>query len=106
MEKKLQKPYLTNYNLLIAQDLCQTHYQIFLIILLKEFIKSNANMEMIIKNVKRGELNTTIVSKVDLIIYKCLICDSNSQIKFDQSLKKRFNTTIYTIQEYIQLFLP
>ena len=28
MEKKLQKPYLTNQNLLIAQDLWQAHYQI------------------------------------------------------------------------------
>ena len=36
--KKIQKLYLTNYNLLIAQDLWQAHYQIFLIIFLKEFI--------------------------------------------------------------------
>ena len=36
--KKIQKIYLTNYNLLIAQDLWQAHYQILLIIFLKEFI--------------------------------------------------------------------
>ena len=35
MEKKLQKTYLKNYNLLIAQDLWQVHYQILFIIVLK-----------------------------------------------------------------------
>ena len=49
MEKKLQKPYPTDYNSLIAQDLLQAHYQILLIILLKEFIKLNPNMDMTIK---------------------------------------------------------
>ena len=29
MEKKLQKIYLTFYNLLIAQDLWQAHYQVW-----------------------------------------------------------------------------
>ena len=52
-----QKLYLTDYNLLILQDLA-AHYQILLKILLREFIKLNVNMDMIIKNVKRGELNT------------------------------------------------
>ena len=41
MEKKLQKLYLTDYNLLTAQDLWQAYYKILLIILLKEFIKLN-----------------------------------------------------------------
>ena len=63
MEKKLQNPYLTNYNLLmIVQDLWQAYYQVLLIILLKEFIKLNANMDMITKNVERVELNTIIKS--------------------------------------------
>ena len=62
MEKKLQKPYLTNYNSLTAQDLRQAHYQMLLKILLKEFITLNANMEMAIENAKRVELNTKIVS--------------------------------------------
>ena len=35
-EKKLQKKYHTYYNLLIAQDLWQAHYQIFSINFLKE----------------------------------------------------------------------
>ena len=47
--KKSQKPYLTDYNLLIAQDLLQPHYQILFIILRKDFIKLNVNMGMIIK---------------------------------------------------------
>ena len=62
MENKLPKPYLTNYNLLAAQDLLQADYQILLIFLLKELIKLNANMGMIIKNVKHMELNTKIVN--------------------------------------------
>ena len=39
MEKKLQKLYLTDYNLLTVQDLWQAHYQALSIIFLKEFIK-------------------------------------------------------------------
>ena len=63
MEKKSQKSYLTNCNLLIAQDLWQAHCQILLIILLKEFKKLNENGGMII-NAKQVELNTKIVSAV------------------------------------------
>ena len=58
MEKELEKPYLTNCNLLISQNLWSVHYQIMFIILLKEIIKLNANMGMVIKNVKRVVLNT------------------------------------------------
>ena len=64
MEKKLQKLYLTNYNLLTVEDLWQTHYQILLIILLKKFIKLHVNMDMIIKNVTLVELNTKLKSAV------------------------------------------
>ena len=60
MEKKLQKKYFTYYNLLKAQDLWQSHYQIFSIIFLKEFIELNVNMYMTIKNGKLVELNTSI----------------------------------------------
>ena len=52
MEKKLQKPYLTNENLLMAQDLWQAQCQTLLIILLKEFTKLNVNMNMIRKIMK------------------------------------------------------
>ena len=53
-----QKPYFTDYNLLTVQDLWQPHYQILLIILLKEFIKLVVNTYMMIKNVELAELNT------------------------------------------------
>ena len=46
IEKKLQKPDLTKYNLLIAQDLWQAHYQLLLIILLKESIRLNVNIDI------------------------------------------------------------
>ena len=62
MEKKLQKIYPTDYNLLIAQDLWKARYQILLIILLKEFIKLNVKMNIIIKSLKCVELNLTIVT--------------------------------------------
>ena len=55
MEKKLQKIYPTNYNLLIAQDLWEAHYQILSIIFLRGFTKLNVNMDMMIKNEKLAE---------------------------------------------------
>ena len=61
MGQKLQKMYLTYYNLLIVQDLWQAHYQILSIIFLKEFIKLNVNSDMK-KNVKHVELNVSIVT--------------------------------------------
>ena len=60
MEKKLQQIYLTYYNLLIVQDLWLAHYQILLIIFLKEFIELNVNMDMMKKNVKHVEMNISI----------------------------------------------
>ena len=53
MENESQKTYLTNYNLLLVQDSCQFYYQILLIMLLKEFIKLNVNMDMIIKKMQK-----------------------------------------------------
>ena len=44
MEKKLQKIYLKYYNLFIAQDIWQVHYQILPIIFMKEFIELNVNI--------------------------------------------------------------
>ena len=53
MEKKLQKLYPGNYNSLIVQGLWLPHYLILLIKFIKfikermkEFIKSNANMDI------------------------------------------------------------
>ena len=48
MEKKLQKPYPTDYNLWIVQNLWQVRYKILLIILLKEYVKINVNIDTII----------------------------------------------------------
>ena len=62
MEIRLQKIYLTYYNLLIVQDLWQAHYQILSIIFLKEFVKLNVNTDKMTKNVKLAELNIKIVS--------------------------------------------
>ena len=57
MEKKLQKLYSTYYNLLIAQDLWQAHYQILSIIFLKIFVKLNVYRDTMIKNAKLMELH-------------------------------------------------
>ena len=64
MKNKLQKTYLTNYNLMMAQDLWQTHYQVLLIILMKKLIKLTVNIYMVVKNVKFVELNAKIASAV------------------------------------------
>ena len=45
MEKKSQKLYHTDYNLLIAQDLWQAHHQSLLIILPQKIIKLNVKNE-------------------------------------------------------------
>ena len=57
--KNSQKPYLTDYDLLIGYYLWQAHYQILLLILL-ELIKLNVNIDTMIKNVKLAELNTKV----------------------------------------------
>ena len=46
MKKKLQKIYLTYYNLLIAQDIWQVHYQVLSIIFLKKLIELNVNLDI------------------------------------------------------------
>ena len=60
MKKKLQNIYLTYYNLLIAQDLWQFQYQILSLIVPKEFIKLNGNMDAKIQNVRLEELNIAL----------------------------------------------
>ena len=95
MAKKLQKIYLTYNNLLIVQDVWQSH--ILSIIFLKEFVEANVNSDVMTKNVKHVELNISCDCfleytnfKDDLIVSKCLICNKNCQIKFDEKLKERF----------------
>ena len=62
MEKKLQKIYITYYNLVITHDLSQAHYQILSITFLNKLIKLNVNMDMKIKIVKLVELNISITT--------------------------------------------
>ena len=59
MEKKWQKPYPTDYNLLIEENFWRVHYQILWIMWMKEVITLNINMDIRIKNVKLVEFNTT-----------------------------------------------
>ena len=68
---------------------------IYWLILVKEFIKLNVNLDMMIKNVKLAELKIdTVTFKDDLIEYKCLCCNENYKKQFDERLKKWF--WIYT----------
>ena len=46
----------------MVQDLWKAQYQILSIIFLKELIELNANSDMMIKNVKLGELDISIVT--------------------------------------------
>ena len=55
MEKKLQTKYYTFYNLLMAQDLWQAHYQNLSIIWQTELINLNVNMDK--KKVKHVKIN-------------------------------------------------
>ena len=59
-KKKLQKINLSNYNLLIAQDFWQVHYEILSIIFLKKFIELNLNLNTMIKNMKHVGVNVSI----------------------------------------------
>ena len=77
MEKKLQKIYLTYYNLLIVQGLWQPHYQILSIIFLMEFIKLNVNTDTMIKKCETCRILKYISFKDDLIKYKYLCCNNN-----------------------------
>ena len=57
----MQKIYPTLYNLLIAQDLWQAHYEFLLIIFLMEFIKLIVNADTKRKSLKLVELNIATV---------------------------------------------
>ena len=54
-KKTSEKLYLTDYNLLIVQNLWQAHYKVLLPILLKDFVKLNVNTNTMIKNIKLAE---------------------------------------------------
>ena len=90
MQRKLQKIYLTYYNLLIVQDSLSN-----LVNNLSERIH-NANLDdkkCDTCGIKYKYCNWSLECqhfKEGLTGYKCLICNKNCQIKFDKKLKKRF----------------
>ena len=92
MEKKLQEIYLTYYNLMVAQDLWQAHYQILSIIFLKEFIElnvakykpDNKKCETCVSKYKYCDCFLENVNfKDDFIEYRHLCCNKNYQQNFD-----------------------
>ena len=52
----------TYYNLLIAEELWQAHYQILSITFLRKFVELNVHSDTMLKNVKHVELNMTIAT--------------------------------------------
>ena len=61
-EQKLQKIYLSYYNLLIVESLWRGHYQILSIIFNYLNLELNVNTNMMIRNVKPVELNISITA--------------------------------------------
>ena len=98
--EKVQNTYPTYNNLLIVQDLWQTHYQILSIIIDKK-------CETYGIKYKYCDCFLEFTNfKNDLIEYKCLCCKKNYQQKFDEKLKERFFLihTIFLITTIIILF--
>ena len=82
MVTKVLSIYPKKYNLLIMQDLWQVHYQIFLIVSRKEFIRLNVDCFLEYENLKDN-----------LIKYKCLSYNKDYSNKFDEKLIKKFKKT-------------
>ena len=100
-EKKSQELHPTDYNLLIAQDLWQAHYQILYIILLKGIHKIKCKYRHDNKQREKCGIKCKDCKccleykniKEDLTEYKCLCCNKNYHEKIDENLKKwSFNT--------------
>ena len=90
--QKRKRNHKNHYNLLIAQYLWQGHYQILLIMLLKEFIKLKCKFEHNDKKCntcrnkyKNYECFFEYTNK-NLIEYKCLCCNKDYQQKFDENI--------------------
>ena len=85
----MPKQYLTDCNLVTAQTLWQALYQILSIILPKEFVKLNINTDTLIKKYETCGIKYKVCNcvfeyinfKDDLIEYKCLFCNKDSQKK-------------------------
>ena len=102
----MEKPYPTDYNLLMAHNLWHTHYQILLIILLKEFIKLNLDQDTIIKNVKRAKLNTKVATAfLNTQSLKMILLNKNvySVTKITKKLKTKKKVQGISFS-YIQIF--
>ena len=100
MGKRLQKIYLIYYNLLMAQDLWQAHYQILSIIfsgiyrIKCKYDHDDKNCMTCGNKWKYCDCFLKYENfKDDLMEYKYLCCNKNCQHKFDEKLKKRFFKT-------------
>ena len=87
MKNKSQEPCLTDHNLLIAQHFREAHHQTLLIILLKEFIKLNVNMDIAIKECEACGIEYKYCEcfleytnlKGELMEYRFLCCNKSDQ---------------------------
>ena len=85
-ENKSQNLYQRDYNLLTAQDLLQAHYQILLMILLKESTSLHVNTNTMTKDVELPELNTKAMIaflnmiKDDLTECRCFLMEQEKRL--------------------------
>ena len=113
METKLQRKCPKDNNLLIVQDLWQTYYQILLRILLKEFIKLNADTNTMIKNVKLAEsnkiaiafLNAQTLRMINRIQMFMLYKNYEKTLRNDLLMRENFPTLI-SIFSCEKMFVP
>ena len=87
---------------IVSKRFMEVHYQNWLILLLKEFIKLNVNTDTIIKYLKRVELYSKIAT--DLKIIKKEL-SKDYQKNFDEKLKKRFFNTYKLSNHNINKFI-
>ena len=101
--------YPTDYDLLIVQDLQQTHSQIFLIILLKEFIKFGQNNKKCkICGINQKDCQCCLEHKNfkdNLIEYNYLSCNKYYKKESDENLKKRFINSYKFSNHDINMFI-
>ena len=93
---RLQK-YHTKQSLSIAIDLCQAHYQIFLIFYLKDFIVISAQIV--------NHVLITFQSEINQFIFRCFDCKKNYKKDFNKELINRFSNTYKFCNEDINKFI-
>ena len=108
-KKESQNPCFTDYYLLIVQDLSQAHYQILLIILLKEYKYGHQDNKCGTCRIKYKDFECCLEYtnvKDDLIEYKCLYCNKNYQKKSDENSNLNFfNTNRFSNHDANRFFL-